>query len=124
MHEGTYRRKASITSPDCVVALTLQVVEEGQYQRCIQFDKVDLLGSLTQMALSKPQQQAKTVSVGGHRLFAYVPLLNQAIEEELLEKSRKATLWILGLHRVPPSTNCANRWAAIVISSGVAVRYQ
>src|ERR1035438_292760 len=110
MHEGTYRRKASVASPDFVVAFAFQIVEEGQYQRCIQVSHVDQFGSLTQMALSKPQQQAKAVSVGGHRLFAYVPLLNQAIKKELLEKSRKAVLWRLGLHRAPPSMNCANRW--------------
>jgi hypothetical protein len=53
MREGSNCREACISTANRVVALALQVIEEGQDERRVQVGQLETLGSFAQVALSK-----------------------------------------------------------------------
>src|SRR5690606_36395649 len=77
-------------------------------------------GLLVSLALGEAKQQTERVTVGGHRVRAHLPLRQEPLSEESLQKSRECGD---GVHIEPPQRRSSRR-AACFISSGWADRYQ
>src|ERR1700688_1437339 len=99
------------------------MIEESQDQRRIQGSQRQRRPGPLRGSLCVPKKEPKRIPVAFHSAIAHLPLSDQALAEEVLQKRSEGRIG--GRHQRPPwPTYRSKRRAVTAISSGTAVRYQ
>ncbi len=117
--EGMERRESGVTAAGGVATFALEVVEELAEEGSVEIGELEPGWSSAEACCREAQEQTEGVAVGGHRVWARPPLLEQAVGEEGLQERGK----IGGAHGNVLRTRVA-RSAASWRSSGTASMYQ
>jgi hypothetical protein len=117
--EGVERRTAGIAAARGVAALALEGIEELAEEGGVEVGEREAGGGTAEARGGEAQEQAEGVAVGGHRVRARPPLLQQAIGKEGLQERGK----IGGAHGAS-SRGPVARSVASWRSSGTASTYQ
>ena len=113
MHGG----EAVVAGRGAVVAVALEVLEEGADHLRVEAAEVQTRGRRAGAPVNEREQQPEGVAVGRDRVRAGVPLREQTLSEEGLERGREQG------HGSSPRL-CSRRSAASASSSGAASKYQ
>jgi hypothetical protein len=79
--------KAHIPAAGTVIALVFEMVEESTEESSVEVRQVDVRRRLAQQPLGMGQQQAEAVPVARQSMRARLPLPDETIREERLQKS-------------------------------------
>jgi hypothetical protein len=82
--EGVQRGQAGVAAAGTVAALAFQVIEELTDESGVKVSEYKTGGGAAKAIGGEAQQQAEGVAVGGHRVGACPPLLEEALGEERL----------------------------------------
>src|SRR5262249_19588003 len=113
-------RQTQVAAAGSDSAVLLQIVQESSNHGRIDLVKCQAGGRLVQMLLGELQQQAKGVAIGTNGMRTRLPLIHQAVSEELFQQRGERDR---GLHDCF-SQYSSNRLTASPINSGQALRYQ
>jgi hypothetical protein len=117
--ESVERREAGVAAASGVAAFALKVVEELAKEGGVEVGELEAGGSAAEPFGGETQEQAEGVSVGGHRVWACLPLREQAVGKESLEQR-----WEIGEAHRASSRVWVARSVASRSSSGTASMYQ
>ena len=93
VEEGVNRRQPEIAGAGRVAAPLFQVIEEGGDQGRIELREREAGGGQMEVHLREAQQQAEGVPVGVEGVGAHLPLLEEPLREEALEKAGEERAW-------------------------------
>jgi hypothetical protein len=85
LQESTKRGAAGISAARSVVAIVLQVIEEGKHKFLIEVGKREISRLLSETPFGKTEQQLKRVSIGRDRARAKRSILLEMIDEKALQ---------------------------------------
>jgi hypothetical protein len=114
--ESVERREAGVAAASGVAALALKMVEELSEERGTEVGEHEAGGIAGKSCGGEAEQQTESVAVGGHRVRACAPLLDEPIDKEGLQKRGE----IGGAH----TFSLVARSVASRRSSGTASMYQ
>ena len=83
------RRQAGIAGPDAVAPVTLEMVEEGPNEGCVDLGDIEARGRGPGAIRGEREEQAERVAIGSDRLRARLALPDEPVGEEGLEGRRE-----------------------------------
>jgi hypothetical protein len=87
--EGVDGGKSRVSAPDAISTRRFKMIKKTTNERWVEILQRKRGWWLMQRLLRKAQKQAETIAIGLHGPGARVALLNQAFDEETLQKSGK-----------------------------------
>src|SRR6476646_1061497 len=86
LEEGADGGQPQIAAAGCDSSALFQVIQKCRNQGCINRLESQTGRRLVQTLLSALQQQTKSIPIGTDGVWAYLPLIYQALGEELLQQ--------------------------------------
>jgi hypothetical protein len=85
LQKSTKRGATGISAARSVVAVVLQVIEEGKHKYLIEVGKREIGRFLSEASFGKTEQQLKRVSIGRDRARAKRSVVLEMIDEKALQ---------------------------------------